>query len=226
MSSKTETRVGSNGAAPCDLLVRNAVVVTMDAERRVFSRGAVAVSGPSIVDVGTERALVERYRPARVLDARGAAVHPGFIDAHIHIVHGTARGVFADVVAAAGERVSFADWKAGVDPEDEHAATAFAGLDLLKNAFTAFVEPGTVFDTDAAADAARSVGVRALLSGCYIRSPRNTSTTACWKRCTEPSQNGTKHVSIPAASRTLAFSWTCRANSMSCSKTRRISVAA
>ena len=168
MSSKTETRVGSNSAVACGLLVRNAVVVTMDAERRVFSRGAVAVSGPSIVDVGTERALVERYRPARVLDARGAPVHPGFIDAHIHIVHGTARGVFADVVAAAGERVSFADWKAGVDPEDERAATAFAGLELLKNGFTAFVEPGTVFDTDAAADAARSVGVRALLSGCYI----------------------------------------------------------
>ena len=168
MSSKAQAKAGPNGAVPCDLLVRNAVVISMDAERRVFPRGAVAVSGPSIVDVGTERDLLGRYRPARVLDAGGAPVHPGFIDAHIHIVHGTGRGVFADVVAAAGERVSFADWKAGVRPEDEHAATAFAGLELLKNAFTAFVEPGTVFDTDAAADAARSVGVRALLSGCYI----------------------------------------------------------
>ena len=168
MAGKAEAPAGRHGVVPCNLLVRNAVVITMDAERRVFSRGAVAVSGPSIVDVGTEREILERYRPSRVLDAAGAPVHPGFIDAHIHIVHGTGRGVFADVVAAAGERVSFADWKAGVRPEDEYAATAFAGLDLLKNAFTAFVEPGTVFDTDAVADAARSIGVRALLSGCYI----------------------------------------------------------
>ena len=168
MANKDEATAGRNGAVPCDLLVRNAVVITMDAQRRVYSRGAVAVSGPSIVDVGPQRDLLGRYRPATVLDAGGAPVHPGFIDAHIHIVHGTARGVFADVVAAAGERVSFADWKAGVDPEDEHAATAFASLELLKNAFTAFVEPGTVFDTDAAANAARTVGVRALLSGCYL----------------------------------------------------------
>ena len=104
MASKSEATAGRNGAVPCDLLVRNAVVITMDAQRRVYSRGAVAVSGPSIVDVGTERDLLGRYRPARVLDAGGAPVHPGFIDAHIHIVHGTARGVFADVVAAAGER--------------------------------------------------------------------------------------------------------------------------
>ena len=168
MSSNTETTTRPNCAVPCDLLVRNAVVITMDSERRVFSPGAVAVSGLSIVDVGTERDIMGRYRPARVLDAGGAPVHPGFIDAHIHIVHGTGRGVFADIVAAAGERVSFADWKAGVMPEDEQAATAFAGLELLKNAFTAFVEPGTVFDTDAVATAARSVGVRALLSGCYV----------------------------------------------------------
>ena len=168
MSSKAELKTGPNCVVPCDLLVRNAVVITMDAERRVFSHGAVAVSGLSILDVGTERDLLGRYRPARVLDAGGAPVHPGFIDAHIHIVHGTGRGVFADVVAAAGDRVSFADWKADVRPEDEHAATAFAGLELLHNAFTAFVEPGTVFDTDAVATAARSVGVRALLSGCYV----------------------------------------------------------
>ena len=45
MSSKTETRFGPNGAAPCDLLVRNAVVITMDAERRVFSRGTVRAPG-------------------------------------------------------------------------------------------------------------------------------------------------------------------------------------
>ena len=168
MSTNAEPAAGPNGTEPCDLLVRNAVVITMDAQRRVFSRGAVAVCGLSIVDVGTERDLLARYRPARVLDAGGAPVHPGFIDAHIHIVHGTGRGVFADVMAAAGDRVTFADWKAGVRPEDEHAATAIAGLELLRNGFTAFVEPGTVFDTDAAARAARTVGVRALLSGCYV----------------------------------------------------------
>ncbi len=152
----------------CDLLVRNATVITMDEKRRVFRAGAVAVTGHTIVDVGPDRELSARYRALRAIDAGGAAVHPGFIDAHLHVVHISSRGIFGDVIAAASERVTFADWKASVTPEDERAATAHACVELLRNGFTAFVEPGTVFDNDAVAEAAQTAGVRALLSGCYL----------------------------------------------------------
>src|SRR5690606_13989843 len=140
----------SSGAEPgtCDILVRNGYVISMDAERRIFAPGAVAITGSRISAVGPERELSRRYRGRRVFDAGGAAVHPGFIDAHNHIVHGTCRGVFADAAKSGDLKVSFADWKADVTPEDEYVAAMLGGLEMLRNGFTMLIEPGSVFAPD------------------------------------------------------------------------------
>ena len=160
---------GADSARRCDIVVRNGYVVTMDSERRVFARGAVAIEGREIAAVGTERDILARYRAGRVYDAQGAVVHPGLIDAHLHIVHGTCRGIFGDAAASSGqEPVTFADWKADVTPDDEHVATLLAGLEMLRAGFTCFVEPGTVFDGDAVAEAADILGIRGLLAGPYL----------------------------------------------------------
>ena len=42
---------------PCDLLVRNAYVVTMDATGTVHPLGAIAIEGRDIVAIGPERDL-------------------------------------------------------------------------------------------------------------------------------------------------------------------------
>ncbi len=158
----------ANPAGPCDIIVRNAYVVTMDPRRRVFAQGAIAIRGREIVAVGSERELLRGHRAARTFDAGGAVVHPGMIDAHVHIVHGTCRGIFANTLNSSTQPVSFADWKADVTPEDEHVATQLAGLEMLRHGYTCFIEPGSVFDSDAVAEAAVSLGIRGLLSGPYV----------------------------------------------------------
>ena len=80
----------------CDLLIRNAYVITVDARRRVFSPGAVAVRGHTLVAVGPDREVVQQMRAVRSIDAEGAVLHPGFIDAHNHVVGAGCRGVFAN----------------------------------------------------------------------------------------------------------------------------------
>ena len=151
----------------CDLILRNGVVVTVDAQRRVIDRGAIAITGNSILAVGPEAEVLARYHAVRVLDAGGGIVHPGFIDAHNHIVHNTCRGIFGDGIDPP-PAVSFADWKADVTAADETAATQNAALEMLRTGFTMFVEPGSVFDCDAVAAAVEEVGMRALLAGCYL----------------------------------------------------------
>ena len=84
-------------------------------------------------------------------------MHPGFIDPHVHVVHGTCRGIFGDALGESPRTVNFADWKADVRPREEHAAAVFAGLEMLHNGFTCFIEPGTVFDCDAVAAATEQV---------------------------------------------------------------------
>ncbi len=152
----------------CDILVHNGYVVSMDAERRIFAPGAVAVTGSKITAVGPERELLWRYHGRRSFDAGGGVVHPGLIDAHNHIVHGTCRGVFADTAQSGQLKVSFADWKADVTAEDEYVAASLASLEMLRNGFTMLIEPGSVFEPDAVAEAATLAGVRTLLAGCYL----------------------------------------------------------
>lgn len=161
-------RANTLAATACDLIIDNGCVLTLDGERRIHAPGAVAVRGREIVAVGPEREVLSSHRAPRRIDARGAPVHPGFIDAHVHIVHGTCRGIFPSAAGSAERRVSFADWKADVRPEEEHVAAALGALELLRNGFTGFVEPGTVFDTDAVAAAVEMIGLRALLAGCYL----------------------------------------------------------
>ena len=70
-----------------DLIVHNAVVFTGEAEGDMPQ--AVAVRGNHILKVGTNREILRMQRPQTVtIDAKGAAVVPGFNDAHLHLVRG------------------------------------------------------------------------------------------------------------------------------------------
>ena len=159
-----------NDDQTCDLLVRNAYVISVDAKRRVFSPGAVAVRGTRVAAVGPEREVIEGLgrRAARTIDARGAAVHPGFIDAHNHVVGAGCRGVFANEADDPASGVNYATWKADVTSEDEAAATTLTALQLLHAGYTGVVEAGTAFDTGATAEAAEAAGIRICLSEPYL----------------------------------------------------------
>ncbi|SDE18075.1 hypothetical protein SAMN05216464_104247 [Mucilaginibacter pineti] len=65
-----------------DLLVKNAVVYTVDSN--FSTANAFVVSGGKILAVGNADTLEQKYFAREVLDANGAAVYPGFIDAHAH----------------------------------------------------------------------------------------------------------------------------------------------
>ncbi len=153
----------------CDLIIRNAYVLTMDARRTVHPSGAIAIRGHSIAAVGPEASIVQAWRSARVLDAQGAIVHPGFIDAHLHVNAQTCRGFFRGDASKSGRQgPSYADWKAALRPEDEQAAAALACIEMLRHGITTFVEPGSAFEPDAVAAATQALGVRCSLADPYI----------------------------------------------------------
>jgi 5-methylthioadenosine/S-adenosylhomocysteine deaminase len=80
-----------------DLLVTHGLVITMDAERRILPDAAVAIRGDAIVDIGPAGAIENRYHASRVLDARGALVLPGLINAHTHLPMSLFRGLAEDL---------------------------------------------------------------------------------------------------------------------------------
>ncbi len=80
-----------------DILIRNGIVVSMDARRRLISPGAVAVLKDKIIEVGESGDLEKKYTARQVIDASGMAVFPGLINCHTHTGISIARGVGDDL---------------------------------------------------------------------------------------------------------------------------------
>ena len=82
------------GNPACDLLLTNAVVLTMDPQFTVHRRGSVAVTGDAIAAVGPG-ALA--YDAADTIDCGGRVVMPGLVNAHTHAPMTLLRGLADDL---------------------------------------------------------------------------------------------------------------------------------
>src|SRR5688500_9217604 len=80
-----------------DLIVYNALVVTMDAGARVLPRGAVAISGNQIVAVESAEAVSSNYSAKETIDADGQIVMPGLVNTHGHAPMVLYRGLADDL---------------------------------------------------------------------------------------------------------------------------------
>ena len=75
-----------------DMIVHNAQIYTVD--NQFSTAEAMAVQDGKIVAVGTNDAILKEYTSDSVVNAAGAVVYPGFIDAHAHFV-GYGQSLFA-----------------------------------------------------------------------------------------------------------------------------------
>ncbi|WP_415232994.1 amidohydrolase family protein, partial [Pseudophaeobacter arcticus] len=72
-----------------ELIIKGASVVTMNPDQPRAQ--AVAVAEGKILAVGSDADIVEMIGPAtRVVDAKGATLSPGFVEAHMHVFGGGA----------------------------------------------------------------------------------------------------------------------------------------
>jgi cytosine/adenosine deaminase-related metal-dependent hydrolase len=122
------------------LLIHDATVVTVDAERRVFAPGAVYVEGPRIVDVGPSDAVRRRHPTAdRVVDGRRKVVLPGFVSSHTHVGYTIFRGRAEDagLGCVTGQYFPMA---AILSREERLAVGALTYAELLRSGVTTVLE--------------------------------------------------------------------------------------
>ncbi len=81
----------SCGKDPADLLVHNANIYTVDSSFRVLD--AMVIKEGKILAVGKYEDLSKAFTARETIDAGGASIYPGFIDAHAHFV-GYGSGLF------------------------------------------------------------------------------------------------------------------------------------
>lgn len=141
-----------------DLLIVHGRVVTVDPDDTVFDDGGVAVAGGRIVAVGPASEITRTHRSDDVVDASGAFVLPGLVNAHTHLAMTLFRGV-ADDVDLQGFLARVWEHEAAVVSADtvELGVTAGVAESLLGGVTTA---ADMYFHQDVAVAVAERIGFR------------------------------------------------------------------
>ena len=83
--------IGASSRPKADLIIHHATIYTVDS---LFSKAeAMVIKDGKILMVGSNVAVQKAYEAKEVIDAKGATIYPGFIDAHAHFV-GYGRSLF------------------------------------------------------------------------------------------------------------------------------------
>jgi 5-methylthioadenosine/S-adenosylhomocysteine deaminase len=154
------------GEAPSPLVVADAWVVSQDAARRIV-RGDVRVEEGRFTHVGPGA----RREGAEVVDGRGLAVVPGFVNAHTHVAMSPLRGIADDV-----ELSGFLEALFRVDARRTEAdveAGARAGIaEMLLGGTTSFLD--LYYFEDAVARATEALGARGFLGWAVLDADKTT----------------------------------------------------
>ncbi|MHB1405151.1 MAG: amidohydrolase family protein, partial [Desulfitobacteriaceae bacterium] len=114
-----------------DLIVRDGILVTMDAERKVFT-GSVVIDDGKIIKVGDCSDLQAK----KIIDAKGSVVMPGMINCHTHLYQALIEGI--------GYDMHFEPWNwrflfpivSKMTPEHSYASAQLASLEMIKSGTT------------------------------------------------------------------------------------------
>ena len=146
-----------------DLVIDGGVVISMDAQRRIFNPGYVAVDGGKIVAVGPSRE--DSYEGRERIDASDMVVMPGIVNAHDHLDQSVYRSLLDHKRVSRDNLLRLAQ---GLTRERARDAAASSLLELLKYGVTTTQENHwTHFhqdSTDGICEAIQQSGMRAFVS--------------------------------------------------------------
>ena len=152
------------------LILTGGTVITVNAERRVLARGAVAIQGADIVAVDTAEAIAVAYTARQVIDTSGDVVLPGLVNTHGHAPMVLYRGLADDLALMDWlQRYIFPAEAKTVSPEMVRVGTRLAALEMIQSGTTTFTDM-YYFEEEVAA-AARAAGLRGVLGETIIKFP-------------------------------------------------------
>ena len=152
---------------PCDLLLTNAHVLTMDEAFTVHAPGAIAIGAGEILGIGS---IDAEYDPRDTLDCRGRVVLPGLVNAHTHAAMTLLRGLADDL------RLDV--WLMGymmpverefVRPDFVALGTGLACAEMIRSGTTCFAD--MYYFEESVAEATAAAGLRALCAQTVLKFP-------------------------------------------------------
>ena len=155
---------------PCDILLSNAIVLTMDENFALYEPGAVAVQGDKILAAGPDASLRSQYQAGEMIDCGGKVLMPGLVNAHTHVPMTLLRGLADDL------RLDV--WLLGymmpverefVSPDFVALGTKIACVEMIRSGVTCFAD--MYYFEEHVARATAEAGMRALCSQTVLKFP-------------------------------------------------------
>ncbi len=142
-------------------LVRGGTVVTCDEADRVIE-GDVLFDGGEIVAIAPRGSSLGPQGLTRMIDARGCAVVPGFVQAHVHLCQALFRGMADDMPLLEWLRSRIWPLEAAHDETSLTASAELALAEMTRAGTTSILDMGTVHGHDAVMEACARSGIRAI----------------------------------------------------------------
>ena len=70
-----------------EFILYNAVIITVDKQRRILNHGAIYIKGDLIQDIGESDRIINQYKDVKKYDLKNHIILPGLIDVHAHAGH-------------------------------------------------------------------------------------------------------------------------------------------
>jgi 5-methylthioadenosine/S-adenosylhomocysteine deaminase len=148
-------------------VITNATVVTVDTADRVLTNAAIRIEHGVITEIGTVTDV--NHESDATLDARGAIVMPGMINAHAHLAMTLLRGV-ADGTDLDGFLATVLPIEGALlNPEFVRTGTELAAAECLRAGITSALD--MYFFPEAALAASDAVGLRLHTGPVFIQFP-------------------------------------------------------
>jgi len=157
-------------AQKVDILLTNAILLTMDGKLNQYDPGAIAIKGDVIVAVGPEAEIIKEYSAKENMDCGNKVLMPGLINAHTHVPMTLLRGLADDL------RLDV--WLMGyvlpverefVSPEFVRLGTSLACAEQIRSGITTFND--MYYFEDHIAQATADAGLRAVCGQTVMKYP-------------------------------------------------------
>jgi 5-methylthioadenosine/S-adenosylhomocysteine deaminase len=154
----------------CEILLSNAIVLTMDENYSLYEPGAVAIQGDQILAAGPDASLRSQYQAEETIDCGGKVLMPGLVNAHTHVPMTLLRGLADDL------RLDV--WLLGymmpverefVSPDFVRLGTKIACVELIRGGVTCFAD--MYYFEENVAQATAEAGLRALCAQTVLKFP-------------------------------------------------------
>src|SRR4030043_666764 len=153
-----------------EVILKNAILLTMDVSLTIYEPGAIAIQGDQILAVGNEVEICQQYTAEQTIDCKGKVLMPGLINTHTHAAMTLLRGLADDF------RLDV--WLMGymmpverqfVSSDFVRLGTRLACAEMIRSGVTCFAD--MYYFEDDAAQATADAGLRAVCAQTVLKFP-------------------------------------------------------